>query len=232
MSSSITTDLPSKAPESLDVWCKICGITTPEDAAFVSAYDAVDALGLNFYAKSPRYIDGGIVTEIAAASQCQTVGLFIDPEPAQVEATLKLADLDMLQFQGNETEEFCSQFGLPYLKGVRVRSKADIGVAQSNHAAAWGLLLDAYVEGEHGGTGQQFDWAAWPQDAAERLIVAGGLTPENVGGAISVLKPFGVDVCSGVNVEGSKTRKDPERVGRFVDAVVREVQKLRGLDEV
>ena len=119
--------------------------------------------------------------------------------------------LDMLQFQGDEGPDFCNEFGLPYLKGVRVRAASDITAARVNHKDAWGLLLDAYVQGEHGGTGQQFDWTMWPTDASERLILAGGLDADNVGMAIERLQPFGVDVCSGVNVLGSKTRKDPDR---------------------
>ena len=174
-----------------------------------------DAIGLNFYAASPRCISAAVGADIAGGLDVTRVGLFVDHGADEVEAVLKVCTLDMLQFNGSETERFCSSFGLPYMKTVHVKEGESVEAHVEGYADAWALLLDTYVPGVPGGTGRTFDWSLWPSASDRRLIIAGGLTPDNVAEAVSSTAPFGVDVAGGV--EGPvKGRKDPEKVRAFV----------------
>lgn len=198
---------------------KICGITRDADAEAVVAAGA-DALGLNFVAASPRCVTIERAAAIAgrSAGAIVRVGLFVDPAPEDVQRVLDAVDLDLLQFHGSEPGSLCRRFGLPYMKALRVREALDMSAIEAQYADACCLLLDAYVAGQAGGTGRCFDWDLWPATASLPLVLAGGLTPENVGPAVRRLKPWGVDVAGGV--EGArKGEKDAARIARFVAEV-------------
>ena len=202
---------------------KICGITRDADADAVVAA-GVDALGLNFAAESPRCVAPATARRIAerVAGAVTRVGLFVDPAPAEVRRVLDVVPLDVLQFHGDESPALCASFGLPYMKAVRVREPLDMAALESRFADACCLLLDAFVPGQAGGTGRVFDWSLWPERSALPLVLAGGLTPDNVGEAVRRLAPWGVDVSGGV--EGPrKGEKDPQRI----EAFVREVKRAR-----
>ena len=197
---------------------KVCGITTPADASL--AVDAgVDAIGLNFCRRSPRAVSMDQATAIRGAlpEGITVVGVFVDPTEATVREALGAARLDLLQFHGEEPAAFCRQFDTPYVKAVGVAPGFDFDSWQQCYADARALMLDASVRGRSGGTGVPFDWTLWPR--SDRLLVlAGGLTPDNVAAAIRRTRPFAVDVASGV--EGAtKGRKDPARLRGFLAAV-------------
>ena len=200
-------------------WCKICGLTQVQDVTETVSFRA-DAIGLNFYPQSPRYVDIETAQQLSLASSevdpdCQRVGLFVNPTASEVNAVIAQVTLDMLQFSGEESAEFCRSFDLPYLKAVKMQQGTQIESYEIEYADAWALLLDAHDPNQAGGTGQVFDWGLWPQSSTKRLILAGGLGPENVAAAVRQLAPFGVDVSSGV--EGDhKGIKDSERVRRFI----------------
>jgi phosphoribosylanthranilate isomerase len=197
---------------------KICGITREQDLQAAVAAGA-DALGFVFYAKSPRNIDAQRASELLAALPpfVTSVGLFVDPAAETVRAVLAQAPLDVLQFHGDETPEFCRQFGRPYLKAIRVRPGVDLVECAARYADAQGLLLDAYIEGVPGGTGESFDWALIPRDLSLPVILSGGLQPGNVAGAVRAVRPYAVDVSSGV--EASKGIKDAAKVAAFIKEV-------------
>jgi phosphoribosylanthranilate isomerase len=197
---------------------KICGITRPEDALAACAAGA-DALGFVFHAPSPRNVAPEIAREIIAALPpfVTAVGLFVDREAADVERVAARVPLDILQFHGDETPEFCARFGRPYLKAVRMRAGVDLLEYARRFAAARGLLLDAYVSGTHGGTGTRFDWSWVPANLPLPMVLSGGLTPENVGEAVRALRPWAVDVSSGV--EAAQGIKDPQRIRDFIAGV-------------
>ena len=198
-------------------WSKICGITRGGDAAAVERAGA-DALGFNFYPRSPRYVEPQVAGAIAALTGCTRVGLFVDPSEDEVEAVCDTCELDMLQFHGDETPEFCGRFAMPYMKVLRMRSGASVVEVAERFPDAWAIMLDAFVPGVPGGTGEVFDWSAWPRSIDARLIVAGGLDACNVARAITELEPFGVDVSSGVEGE-RKGIKDPARIEAFMKEV-------------
>ncbi len=197
---------------------KICGITRVEDA-LAAAHAGADAIGLVFVAKSPRHVTPMQAAEIGAALPpfVTRVALFVNPDAAQVEAVLGLARPDVLQFHGEETPEFCRSFGLPYLKAARVRPGVDLLQFATLHADAQGLLLDAWSEGVHGGTGERFDWALIPPDLPRPVVLAGGLHPGNVAEAVRVVGPWAVDVSSGV--EAAKGIKDAAKIAAFIKEV-------------
>lgn len=195
------------------IWCKICGITAADDARFAQAAGA-DAIGLNFYRKSQRYVERHQAADICAGSNLTRVGVFVDADPSWVREILDVCELDMLQFHGAESADYCNQFELPYMKAVRVRADMD-WQALAAYDTAWALLLDTYVHGVQGGTGATFDWSLWPDNVHPRKILAGGLDAHNVRQAIRSTQPFGVDVAGGV--EGAaKGRKDPAKVKEFL----------------
>lgn len=196
---------------------KICGITRKQDIeATVSA--GADAVGLVFYPPSPRYVDLGRAAELARRVPpfVTRVGLFVDADPVAVEETLAAAQIDLLQFHGDEAPDYCERFGRPYLKVARMRPGFDLLEFARAYPSAQGLLLDACVEG-FGGAGQTFDWSLVPRDLPLPVVLAGGLTPDNVGSAIRQLRPWGVDVSSGVEV--AKGIKDAAKIAAFMAAV-------------
>lgn len=194
---------------------KICGITRIEDALAAVAAGA-DALGFVFYAKSPRAVSAAQAAAIIAALPpfVTTVGLFVDMPRAELRQLLGEVPLDLLQFHGDESAEDCAGFGRPYIKALRVKPGDDIAAAVSRYPEASGLLLDTYVPGVPGGTGEAFDWSLVPHDAAKPLILAGGLTPDNVGEAVRQVRPYAVDVSGGV--EAAKGIKDAAKIQAFI----------------
>lgn len=197
---------------------KICGITNPEDAA--AAVDSgVDALGLVFYEPSPRFLQIDRAARLAAQIPAfvDVVALFVDPQPALVEAVIKTVQPDLLQFHGNETAAFCAAFGRAHIKAGRVREDEDIEALVGNYPLARGFLLDSYQPGIPGGTGTTFNWKLIHSSMGKRIILAGGLNPDNVGEAIAAVKPYAVDVSGGV--EREKGVKDAGKISRFVQAV-------------
>jgi phosphoribosylanthranilate isomerase len=145
------------------------------------------------------------------------VGLFVNPAAEYVREVLEKVSLDVLQFHGEETPEFCAQFGKPYLKAVRVKVGVDLIQYAARYAGAQGLLLDAYIEGTHGGTGESFDWELIPQDLPLPVILSGGLNAGNVAAAVKQVKPYAVDVSSGV--EAAKGIKDVAKIAAFIKEV-------------
>lgn len=197
---------------------KICGITRLEDA-LVAARAGADALGFVFYPPSPRAVTaevaGSIVRQLPAF--VTATGLFVDASADEVNSVLEQVPLDLLQFHGDESPEFCQSFGRPYIKALRMQPGVDIAALANSYAGARGILLDAYVAGVPGGTGQVFDWQAIPQALAKPLILAGGLNVDNAGLAIEQVQPWAVDVSGGV--EADKGIKDAEKVHAFMRAV-------------
>lgn len=200
---------------------KICGITRVEDARAAVELGA-DAIGLVFYAPSPRNVSLDQARAVVAAVPpfVTVVGLFVDPAPQQVESVLRQCCINLLQFHGDEAPAFCGAFGLPYIKAARVRADADLVQYLTPYSAAKGWLLDAYHEQLYGGTGASFDWNLIPQDLARPVILSGGLTPENVGAAVRQVRPWAVDVSSGV--EASKGIKDAAKIAAFITGVKNE----------
>jgi phosphoribosylanthranilate isomerase len=197
---------------------KICGITRVEDA-LCAAELGVDALGFVFYEKSPRYISPVAAGQIIARLPpfVSTVGLFVNPDEEVVDDAVLVSGVQLLQFHGEETDEFCMSFGRPYIKALRVSQELDISTEMSHYRYASGILLDTFVPGEFGGTGQSFNWDLVPGETDQAIILAGGLTPENVETAIKKTSPYGVDVSGGV--ESSKGKKDSGKMKLFLETV-------------
>jgi len=196
---------------------KICGITNPEDA--VTAVDAgADALGFMFYEQSPRLVSfkqaATIIGEVPPL--VAKVGVFVNPSDDMVRRAIAEAGIDTLQFHGEEPPDFCRRFGLKIIKAFRVRDADSMAAAHSYATEAW--LLDSFVAGQHGGTGAQFNWdlAADAVRKHKRVILAGGLSPANVAEAVRKVRPFGLDVSSGV--ESTPGKKDPGKVRDFIAA--------------
>lgn len=199
---------------------KICGITRPEDAR-VAALEGADAIGLVFYEPSPRAISLSAAAEVVAAIPAfvSVVGLFVNPEAAFVEEVLGQVSLDLLQFHGDESPEFCDQFNRRWLKAVRVQKADDINEAFARFSRASGLLVDAYDPLQYGGTGKCFDWSMIPETRPLPLILAGGLNSDNVARAVEQVRPWAVDVSGGV--EARKGIKDQKRMTEFLKEVQR-----------
>jgi len=200
---------------------KICGITRAEDAR-VAAELGADAIGLVFYAPSPRNLSTDAARAIISAvpPSVTIVGLFVDPAQDLVEAVLQRCSLGLLQFHGDEAPEFCRRFRLPYVKAARVRADADLVQYLARYDDAQGWLLDAYHDRLYGGTGETFDWKLIPRDLDMPVILSGGLTPDNVGAAVRLVRPWAVDVSSGV--EAAKGIKDAAKIAAFVAGVKNE----------
>jgi phosphoribosylanthranilate isomerase len=194
---------------------KICGITRMQDlhAACVAG---ADALGFVFYEKSPRHVSIETAAALVRALPpfVQSVGLFVDAEPAFIERVLQDVPLDLLQFHGNESPADCARYGRPYIKAVRVNRDTDLLKYAADFDAARGLLLDAFVQGVPGGTGERFDWSLIPPALPKPVILSGGLKPDNVADAVQRVRPWAVDVSSGV--EASKGIKDAHQIARFI----------------
>jgi phosphoribosylanthranilate isomerase len=196
---------------------KICGITRPGDA-LAAAQAGADAIGLVFYPPSPRFLSVERAREIRDALPpfVQTVALFVNADAAQVSQVIGRVHPAMLQFHGDETAEFCGQFGLPYVKACRVRPGVDAltYLRPFSGAAAW--LLDSFVP-EYGGVGESFDWSLVPSERDKPLILSGGLARDNVAAAVRRVRPWGVDVSSGV--ESAKGIKDAAKIAAFIAEV-------------
>jgi phosphoribosylanthranilate isomerase len=197
---------------------KICGITRTEDALAASRYGAA-AIGLVFYRPSPRYIEPDAAAAIVRALPpfVTAVGLFVDAPEDEVRAVAARSRIQLLQFHGAETPEYCARFELPHMKAVRVRPGVDLLQYARDFHQAKALLLDAFQEGLHGGTGAVFDWSLIPQALPMPVVLSGGLSPENVGDAVRRVKPFAVDVSSGVEVR--RGIKDAQRIAAFIRGV-------------
>ena len=196
---------------------KICGITRIEDA--LAAVEAgADAIGLVFYARSPRAVNVLQARAIIAALPpfVTTVGLFVNASRCELNETLDAVQLDMLQFHGDESEADCVGFGLPYIKAARMRQGFDLLKYAASFPEAQGLLLDAFVEG-YGSGGETFDWSLIPSGLPLPLILSGGLNAGNVAEAVRHVRPWAVDVSSGV--ERAKGIKDAARIIDFVAGV-------------
>lgn len=199
---------------------KICGITRVEDALAAAAAGA-DAIGLVFYAASPRAVSIEQAREIVRELPpfVTTVGLFVDASEAVIRSTLEQVPLDLLQFHGNEPEEFCRRFSRPYIKALRVRPGDNLQELAARWPSASGILLDSYKPGVPGGTGETFDWSEIPAERSWSLILAGGLQPSNVRQAIEMTAPWAVDVSGGV--EAARGVKDIDKINAFIHEVRR-----------
>lgn len=195
---------------------KICGLTRA-DEALAAARAGADAIGLVFHPASPRAVSVTVARQLVDALPpfVSSVGLFVDADPAVVEDTLRRCPLDLLQFHGDESPAYCRAFGRPYLKAIRVRADMDVAAEMARYPDARGILLDAFVAAAPGGTGQRFDWTLIPREAQVPIILAGGLSPDNVAEAVRQVRPYAVDVSSGV--ENAPGRKDPDLVRRFIE---------------
>ena len=187
--------------------------------ALVAAEAGADAIGLVFYGKSPRAVSIVQAREIVAALPpfVTTVGLFVNASRCEIDETLDAVALDVLQFHGDETPAECARFHRPWYKALRVRAGDDIRAEVAHYVGARAVLLDTFVEGVPGGTGEMFDWSLVPESLSVPVILAGGLTPQNVRQAIERVRPFAVDVSGGVELR--KGIKDPARVREFVAQV-------------
>ncbi|NKB64740.1 MAG: phosphoribosylanthranilate isomerase [Gammaproteobacteria bacterium] len=184
---------------------KVCGIMTPDIAAHTVKAGA-DALGLMFYEPSKRHLTPdqahGICRQVEPF--VAKVGVVVNPDADYLHAILDRVSLTHLQFHGEESAEFCRSFGLPYIKSVRVSGEVNLLEYESVYPDASGILLDTYVKDFHGGTGKTFDWQRANYGGKKPIILAGGLNPENISDAIKTATPYGVDVSSGVEVDGVK----------------------------
>lgn len=201
---------------------KICGLTRPEDARCASGL-GVDAIGLNFYPPSPRFLSVSAARAVRASISpfVSTVAVFVNPGADEVRRVMGEVGVDMLQFHGTEPARFCEGFGLPYLKAIGMCEGVDLAgvVREYPSAAAW--LLDVHDTERWGGTGRTFDWSAVRLESGGSLdrpiVLAGGLAPENVEDAIRRVRPFAVDVCGGVESAGGI--KDESMLAAFVERV-------------
>ena len=202
----------------MSVKVKICGITSVADA-LVAAEAGADMIGLMFYEPSPRNITLATAVEISRALPpfVLKVGVFVNPDEQLVTRAIAECGLNLLQFHGDETSDFCTQFGVMSLKALRVRDAESLKPLENFHTDAF--LLDAYSKSGLGGTGEKFNWdlAVEAQKFGKPIFLAGGLTPENVADAVKQVRPFAVDVSSGV--ESAPGKKDAAKVRAFIAAV-------------
>lgn len=205
---------------------KICGITRIDDARAAIAA-GVDAIGLVFYPQSPRFLDiesaQSIVDQLPPL--VTVVGVFVNQTIEEVREIADRLALDLLQLHGDETPEQCRRYGRPYIKGVRMRDDVDLPEIVGAFPDCRGVLLDTYKPGIEGGTGVTFSWKRIPATMIKPVILAGGLNPRNVGEAIEKVRPFAIDVSSGVEqTEGVKDAREIERLVRAVEAADRQHQ--------
>jgi len=201
-----------------NVRSKICGITRIEDA-LAAAEAGADAIGFVFYAKSPRAVDvrqaRAIIAELPPF--VTTVGLFVNASRCELNEILEVVPLDLLQFHGDEAPADCEGYHRPWIKALRVRPGDDLEAACQLYSGARGILLDTYVAGVPGGTGEAFDWSLVPARLSKPIILAGGLSAANVGQAIAQVRPYAVDVSGGV--EQAKGIKSAAKIEAFMQAV-------------
>ncbi len=197
---------------------KICGLTNTLDAQRVSDSGA-DAMGLVFYPPSPRYIQINEAKKIVENLPpfMTSVALFVNAEREDIENVLHEVDIDIIQFHGDESAEFCSSFNRPYIKAIRMKEDLDLYAIEKEYATARALLLDTYKKGIPGGTGESFNWQQVPHDLTKPIILAGGLDADNVAQAIKQVRPYAVDVSGGV--EASKGQKDQHKIIAFMKNV-------------
>ncbi|MEK9712933.1 MAG: phosphoribosylanthranilate isomerase [Thalassolituus sp.] len=205
---------------------KICGITRAEDAKAVVDAGA-DAIGLVFYPPSPRAVTAQqAAVAVADVPAFVTVtALFVNPTVEEVQSVLDSVRIDLIQFHGDEDDDFCRQFNRPYIKALRVRQASDVVASCVRFPGALAILLDSYKPGVPGGTGETFDWSLVPENPPKPIILAGGLEPSNVASAIEQIRPFAVDISGGV--EASKGIKDHGKITEFVNEVYRVDQLSR-----
>lgn len=201
------------------LWIKICGITLNSDAIAAADYGA-DAIGLVFYPQSPRAVKKKNIAEITTGlpSWVDVVALFVDPSEEEVRQVLATNTINLLQFHGQESETFCKSFDVPYIKAIRVKNYGTISNISNAYASAEMLLLDSHSKKAPGGTGSKFDWKIGESVTARstnKIVVAGGLNPNNVQKAIQKIKPYGVDVSSGV--EQSHGVKKLSKMKAFIE---------------
>ena len=196
---------------------KICGVTSVEDAR-LACFSGADAIGLNFYSESKRRLTvvEGAAIEVSLLPFVSKVGVFVNPSKSFVNKALETIPLDFLQFHGSESVSFCESFSLPYIKAIPAQSSRQILQDIADYSSASAILLDTKVGARFGGTGEPFDWEIAPK-AKLPLIVAGGLNPQNVFEAVSLMRPFAVDVSSGVEKES--IQKDFQMMREFVEQV-------------
>ena len=196
---------------------KLCGITRVEDGLDCARLGA-DAIGLVFYPKSPRAVSVAQAQAIVAALPpfVTTVALFVNPSVSEVDTVLRRVRPDILQFHGHESAEFCRSFGVRYLKALPVRAGEDLLQSAARYGDAAGILLDAPSEA-FGGSGEAFDWSLIPLELASRCVLAGGLNAANVAAAIRQVRPWAVDVSSGVEI--TKGIKDANKIAAFIKEV-------------
>lgn len=194
---------------------KICGITNLEDANMAVSAGA-DAIGLVFYKNSPRFVPIEIASQITRnlAPFVNCVGLFVDADEDYIHEVLEHVAIDTLQFHGQESEQACALYKRPYIKAVRMQETISLAEEVNKYPSAKALLLDTYVKGTPGGTGEMFDWALIPKELSKPLILAGGLDENNVKKAISQVRPYAVDVSGGV--EKGKGIKDENKIKKFI----------------
>ncbi len=199
---------------------KICGITRPEDGQCAAELGA-DAIGLVFYAASPRAVSIETAQAISEALPpfVSKVGLFVNAARDEIRKVLSEVPLDLLQFHGDERAVDCEGFDRPYIKALRMAAGIDVQAALKQFPGATGILLDSYQAGVPGGTGQTFDWSRVPSQVARAVILAGGLNPQNVAMAIEQVRPYAVDVSGGV--EAAKGIKDKHKMAAFMNEVQR-----------
>lgn len=197
---------------------KICGIKREQDVLDAAAAGA-DAIGFVFYDASPRNVSIEQAAELLAATPAfvTSVALIKDAEARFVEQVLETVPVDLLQFHGTEPAAFCRQFGRPYIKALGMLGETDISAKAAAYEDARGILLDAHAPGGDGGTGDRFDWNDIPPDLSDRLVLAGGLDPDNVYDAVTTTRPYAVDVSSGV--EQQKGIKSADKIRRFIEQV-------------
>lgn len=197
---------------------KFCGMTRPDDA-LAAARLGVDAIGLVFYAPSPRAVSIESARAVVAALPpfVSVVGLFVNAAREAVSEVLDSVRIDVLQFHGDESAADCQRYGRPYIKACRVGEGVDVEAVAREHVGAAAVLLDTYDPALFGGTGKTFDWERVPHHVSLPLILAGGLTPENVAEAIRAVRPYAVDVSGGI--EAAKGIKDAHRMQQFMNAV-------------
>ena len=196
---------------------KICGVTCVEDAK-LACLSGADAIGLNFYSESKRWltIGEGSAIEVSLPPSVSKVGVFVNPSQSFVKKALDTISFDFLQFHGSESVSFCESFSLPYIKAIPAQNSQQILRDLADYSSASAILLDTKVGARFGGTGEAFDWKIVPETKLP-LIVAGGLNPQNVFEAVSLMRPFAVDVSSGV--EKASIQKDFQMMREFVEQV-------------
>ena len=189
-----------------------------EDALCAASLGA-DAIGLVFYQDSPRVVDVELARAISMALPpfVDVVSLFVNANTGFIQEVIDAVRPAVLQFHGDEEPDDCSGFGLPYVKAIRMNSNTNLVACGRLYRKATGLLLDASYESLWGGGGQVFDWSLVPHDISKPIVLAGGLTPDNVAKAIATVQPYAVDVSGGVELK--KGKKDADKMARFIEAV-------------